>query len=103
LEIVGNKDHPAETIYKLFSREPVTDGLLSALFAERKQVERWQWQAYPILIPMSRWPPFQLSRGLYYVNAMESAVSTMETEVIASRNVVNLLKRDLYHPEFLKE
>jgi hypothetical protein len=34
---------------------------------------------------------------------MESAVSTMETEVIASRNVVNLLKRDLYHPEFLKE
>jgi hypothetical protein len=34
---------------------------------------------------------------------MESAVSTMETEVIASRNVVNLLKRDLYHPKFLKE
>jgi prenylcysteine oxidase/farnesylcysteine lyase len=94
LEIVGNKGHPAQTIYKLFSREPATDGSLSALFVERKQVERWQWQAYPVLSPMSPWPPFQLSKGLYYVNAMESAVSTMETEVIASRNVVNLLKRE---------
>ncbi len=94
LGIVGNKDHPAQIIYKLFSREPVTDDLLSALFVEQKQVERWQWQAYPILAPMSPWPPFQLSRGLYYVNAMESAVSTMETEVIASHNVVNLLMRE---------
>lgn len=94
LEIVGNKDHPSQMIYKLFSREPLTDSLLSLLFMERKQVERWQWQAYPVLTPTTPWPPFQLSRGLYYINAMESAVSTMETGVIASRNVVNLLKRE---------
>ncbi|HEX6988522.1 MAG TPA: hypothetical protein VF282_03580, partial [Bacillota bacterium] len=48
--------------------------------------------------PVSGWPPFRLGPGLYYVNAMESAVSTMETEAIAARNVANLLARDLAQP-----
>lgn len=94
LEIVGNKDHPTHPLYKLFSREPVADEVLNDLFVERRHVERWQWQAYPVLTPVSSWPPFQLGKELYYTNAMESAVSTMETEVMASRNVVNLLKQD---------
>jgi flavin-dependent dehydrogenase len=35
-----------------------------------------------------QWPPFRLGRRIYYANAMESAVSTMETEAVAGRNVV---------------
>ncbi|HCI82568.1 MAG TPA: hypothetical protein DHW02_23070 [Ktedonobacter sp.] len=92
--IVGNKDQPTSTLYKLFSRKPLEETILTDLFAERKQIEQWQWQAYPVLTPTTLWPPFQLSKGLYYINAMESAVSTMETEIIASRNVVNLLKQE---------
>jgi prenylcysteine oxidase/farnesylcysteine lyase len=44
---------------------------------------------------MPTWPYFRLAPGLYYVNAIESVVSTMETEAIAARNVVNLLMRDI--------
>jgi prenylcysteine oxidase/farnesylcysteine lyase len=82
------------TVYKIFSREPAGERLLSALFAERAQTERLAWRAYPVLAPLPLWPPFRLGHGLYYVNAMESAVSTMETEALASRNVVNLLLQD---------
>lgn len=67
---------------------------LRALSA-RLEALRLSWKAYPILRPAPKWPPFVLHPGLYYVNAMESAVSTMETEIIASRNVVTLLANDL--------
>jgi len=39
---------------------------------------------------MTEWPSFIIDEGLFYINAMESAVSTMETEAVAARNVVNL-------------
>lgn len=70
------------------------DGLLDTLFGERGETRRLTWQAYPLLNPTTDWPPFRLAPALYYVNAMESPVSTMETEAIGARNVVNLLIQD---------
>jgi len=58
------------------------------------EVERLVWRAYPVLKPSQQWPPFRLGRRIYYANAMESAVSTMETEAVAGRNVVGLLRQD---------
>ncbi|KAG9314696.1 hypothetical protein JVU11DRAFT_5503 [Chiua virens] len=40
--------------------------------------------------------PVKIDQGFYYVNAFEPFISTMETETIASRNVVDLL----LHEEF---
>ncbi|MDI3280453.1 MAG: FAD-dependent oxidoreductase [Bacillota bacterium] len=82
------------TVYKVFSRQELSEELLSRLFSLRVHTLRIVWQAYPILRPETAWPPFVLNRGLYYVNAMESGVSTMETEIMASRNAVNLLMKD---------
>lgn len=82
-------------IYKLFSREPVTEALLDELFSNRDVVERIRWEAYPVLRPSSDLPPFRLADGLYWVNAMEYAVSTMETEAVAARNVANLVAKDV--------
>lgn len=82
-------------VYKIFSRRAPDEALLDAIFARRREVRRRVWHAYPVLPPTADWPPFRLAPGLYYVNAMESAVSTMETEAIAARNVVNLLVQDL--------
>ena len=81
-------------VYKIQSSSAVDDGVLRALFSEVTDVRRHVWPAYPVLTPTIRWPAFRLREGLYYVNAMESAVSTLETEVVASQNVVRLMRED---------
>jgi len=59
-------------------------------------VFRKEWDAYPQLPPTTTFPPIRLDEGLYYVNAFEPFISTMETETIASRNVVDLLLRETF-------
>ena len=38
---------------------------------------------------MPEWPPFEIAEDLYYINTMESAVSAMETQAVAARNIAN--------------
>ena len=78
-------------IYKFFSREPLKESLVDEIFPGHEAVEQIRWQAYPVLRPSDDLPPFRLTEGLYWVNAMEFAVSTMETEAVAARNVANLV------------
>lgn len=82
-------------IYKFFSRAQLTEEFLDALFTRRDETLRHIWRAYPMLEPSSVWPPFRLAPGLYYANAMESAVSTMETEAMAGCNVALLAASEL--------
>jgi len=91
---IGRSSATRHPIYKVFSRETLTDEQISELFAKPSEVERFVWLAYPVLKPSQQWPPFRLGRRIYYANAMESAVSTMETEAVAGRNVVGLLRQD---------
>jgi prenylcysteine oxidase/farnesylcysteine lyase len=92
---IGASPTKRQPIYKVFSREALTDEQIAELFAKPSEVERIAWRAYPVLEPSQQWPSFRLGRRLYYTNAMESAVSTMETEAVAARNVVGLLNSDL--------
>ena len=91
---IGTSSTTRQPIYKVFSRERLTDALIAELFAKPSEVERLVWRAYPVLKPSQQWPPFRLGRRIYYANAMESAVSTMETEAVAGQNVVGLLRQD---------
>jgi prenylcysteine oxidase / farnesylcysteine lyase len=84
-----------QNIYRIFSRQKLTEDLLNKLFRERAETKSLVWDAYPVLTPAAAWPSFVLEQGIYYVNAMESAISTMETEVMGSKNVVNLLLKDM--------
>ena len=83
------------SIYKLFTRDPVPESLLDELFESRELVEQIRWEAYPVLRPTSELPPFRVADGLFWVNAMEYAVSTMETQAVAARNVANLVAAEL--------
>jgi prenylcysteine oxidase/farnesylcysteine lyase len=94
LGLVGASPEGA-LVYKLFSREPVAESLLDEMFTRRDAVEQVRWDAYPVLRPGADLPPFRLADGLYWVNAMEFAVSTMETEAVAARNVANLIVEQL--------
>mmetsp|Transcript_44532 Transcript_44532/g.112209 ORF Transcript_44532/g.112209 Transcript_44532/m.112209 type:complete len:533 (+) Transcript_44532:51-1649(+) len=77
--------------YKVFSRAPLSDQLLAQLFDNISWVHRSAFHAYPVLTPTPSMPTFRLHDGLFYVNALESAFSTMETEAIGARNVASLV------------
>ncbi|KAH7875610.1 Prenylcysteine lyase-domain-containing protein [Lentinula edodes] len=81
-----------EWVVKIFSESPVEDKWLQSLFNDQVGwVHRAEFDAYPKLPPTSSFPPVKLDHGLFYVNAFEPFISTMETETLASRNVVDLL------------
>lgn len=77
-------------IYKVFSRNKLDDAFFSKVFRDVQGSAHQEWKAYTVLSPMKEWPPFKINEGLYYINAMESAVSAMETQAVAARNVANL-------------
>jgi monoamine oxidase len=81
-------------VFKLFSREPLGDDLLGRLFRVVRKTERLVWQAYPKLSPLGLGAAFRLAPRLYYTSAMESIVSTMETQGIAGTAVANLVCAD---------
>lgn len=87
----------------------------ASLFAQiRLRLNIYQWDSYPKLPPMESYPPVKLGQGFYYVNSFEPCVtlfpifalpwlsslrfiSTMETETLSSRNIVDLLLDDLFN------
>ncbi|KAK2461697.1 hypothetical protein APHAL10511_006160 [Amanita phalloides] len=81
-----------EWAVKIFSKQPISDNWLEKVFHEKVGwVHRKEWESYPVLPPTSTFPPIRLDRGLFYINAFEPFISAMETETIASRNVIDLL------------
>lgn len=92
--LVRKPEEGVETEYlvKIFSQQEISDEWLANMFSGKVGwVHRKLWQSYPILPPTTSFPSVILDDGLYYVNAMEPFISTMETMTIASRNVVDLL------------
>ncbi|KAL0066558.1 hypothetical protein AAF712_006361 [Marasmius tenuissimus] len=82
---------------KIFSEERISDQWLNKTFNDQVGwVYRKEWDAYPQLPPTTRFPPVKLDNAFYYVNAFEPFISTMETETIASRNIVDLLLNELF-------
>jgi prenylcysteine oxidase/farnesylcysteine lyase len=88
---------PDQWSVKIFSKERISDEWLDKMFmGQVGWVYRKEWDAYPQLPPTTSFPPVKLDEGLYYVNAFEPFISTMETETIASRNVVDLLLNEAF-------
>lgn len=52
---------------------------------------RHVWDAYPELTPTTHWGPFEVDDNLFYTNSMERLVSTMETSMVAAKNVATLV------------
>ncbi|KAJ7101021.1 Prenylcysteine lyase-domain-containing protein [Mycena crocata] len=86
-----------EWVVKIFSKARISDEWLSKIFDRTVGwVHRKEWDAYPALPPTSSFPDVKLAPGLFYVNAFEPFISTMETETLASRNIVDMLLEDLF-------
>ncbi|MEZ3168832.1 FAD-dependent oxidoreductase [Halorubrum ejinorense] len=79
-------------VFALASREPSVPVTETDIFYDVTEVQTIPWNAYPEFTPRSDTAPFRLHPNVYYINAMEPVISAMETQVIASRNVWNLMK-----------
>ncbi|KAI0644039.1 Prenylcysteine lyase-domain-containing protein [Trametes meyenii] len=98
-----NANGETEYVVKIFSKKRVEEAWLERVFeGSVGWVLRKEWDAYPVLPPTTEFPPVKLAEGLYYVNAFEPLISTMETETIASRNVVDLLLREQFQSALCK-
>ncbi|CAO1636851.1 unnamed protein product [Sympodiomycopsis kandeliae] len=90
-------------LVKIFSLEPLSDVQLEQIIGQDSigWIHRQEWDSYPELHPTRTFPPIRPDQGLYYINAMEPLVSTMETSTVASRNAVALLLEHWYGLEFI--
>ncbi|KAI0699779.1 FAD/NAD(P)-binding domain-containing protein [Cerioporus squamosus] len=92
-----NAEGAEEWVVKIFSKQRLEDQWLREMFdGQVGWVLRKEWDAYPVLPPTVDFPPVKLADGLYYVNAFEPVISTMETETLAARNVVDLLMQEQF-------
>lgn len=67
---------------------------------DRTETHITRFYAYPVLSPIPETQPFppivlDESEGIFYVNAMETAFSTIETEMLSGKNVAQLVARSL--------
>ncbi|KAJ6501653.1 Prenylcysteine lyase-domain-containing protein [Mycena vitilis] len=86
-----------EWVVKIFSKARVSDEWLSKTFDGKVGwVHRKEWDAYPVLPPTTSFPDVKLATGFYYVNSFEPFISTMETQTLASRNIVDLLLKESF-------
>lgn len=87
-----------EYIVKIFSKARLDDKWLERVFGAGTVgwVFRKEWDAYPVLPPTMVYPEVRPAEGIYYVNAFEPFISTMETETISALNAVDLLLHDRF-------
>ncbi|KAF8203830.1 Prenylcysteine lyase-domain-containing protein [Pholiota molesta] len=84
-----------EWAVKIFSAQRLSDEWLNNMFQGKVGwVYRKEWDAYTENPPTLEFPPVKLDTGFYYVNSFEPFISTMETETISSRNIVELMLND---------
>ena len=96
IQKIGNN----ESIVTFTSTEPLPDDLFRDVFkSQSTAILEHQWKAaYPIFRPITKLPPTKLDKGLFYVNAIEPAISSMETSGVVSLNrCTNAKKRFAQH------
>jgi prenylcysteine oxidase / farnesylcysteine lyase len=86
-----------ESIITLTSTDPISNDFFRDIFkSQSTPVLEHQWKtAYPIFKPLTKVPPTKLDRGLLYVNAIEPAISSMETSALSALNCIQMLNHDL--------
>ncbi|KDN46629.1 hypothetical protein K437DRAFT_256136 [Tilletiaria anomala UBC 951] len=92
-----------EHLVKIFSADEISDEKLDELLGAGtvSWVLRKTWDAYPRLKPTREFPPLVADERLYYINALEPLISTMETSTISARNSAALLLQEWYGDEFI--
>ncbi|KAI9324988.1 Prenylcysteine lyase-domain-containing protein [Obelidium mucronatum] len=91
------------TVTKIFSSSRITDEFISQVYSRSDRIDRFEWDAYPILNPLytAEEMAVVLDNGVYNVNEFERAFSAMEGQTVASANVVQLMLDSWQQREFV--
>jgi hypothetical protein len=94
------QDDPHQhSLYKLFSREPLSFSTLSALFSpESSIVLTKKWWAYPLFSPPENTSlPFRMKsrHSVFNSSVLERSVAAMEVSAVSGRNAALLVQKDL--------
>ncbi|PPQ78875.1 hypothetical protein CVT24_012285 [Panaeolus cyanescens] len=88
---------PGIWIVKITSRSHIATRWLSEAFNGKIDwVHRHTWTV-PMMAPPTHLPHFKLAEGFYYLSGFESVISSMEGQVVAAQNVVNILWGDMFN------
>ncbi len=91
-----NKSTKDESLVTVTSTEPIGNDLLDDLFKKGRPILDHMWHAaYPIFKPIEKIPNTYLDKGLLYLNAIESAASSLESSTFAALNSIKTLKEQL--------
>jgi hypothetical protein len=78
------------------STEPIGNDLLDDLFTNGRSILDHTWKAaYPVFKPIQKIPSTCIDKGLVYLNAIESAASSLESSAFAALNGVRVMKEQL--------
>lgn len=91
LASLGDVEGLPGTVYELETPVEPTEDLLATLFERYEVVTTKSWEGFPRFDPGIAKPDFELARGLYYPNAIESLSTSMEFGALAARNTATLL------------
>lgn len=94
LSLIDHIEERGSYVYKIFSKEKLTDDFIrdiSGSWANISWVYRKEWYSYPKLRPTTNFTDFKVADGLWYLNGMETFISTMETSALAGANVAGLI------------
>ena len=85
-----------ESLVTISSPEPLSHNAFNGIFKDGGvPVLEHCWEAaYPVFKPVTDLPPTRIDKRLLYVNAVESAVSSMETSALSALNVVRMLAQE---------
>mmetsp|Transcript_48078 Transcript_48078/g.88590 ORF Transcript_48078/g.88590 Transcript_48078/m.88590 type:complete len:629 (-) Transcript_48078:131-2017(-) len=90
----GESEHGEPQMYRVLAHKKLTSEELTAWFPDSKgaAAHMEEWRALPKYTAPQSYRPFVLdANGIFYVSAMEQVGSTLETSLISSRNVTNLI------------
>ena len=89
-----NPSKSDETFVTVTSTKPLDDNLLDDLFKNGKTVLDHAWNAaYPVFKPTQKILDTCLDDKLLYLNAIESAASSLESSTLAALNAIKTIKQ----------
>jgi hypothetical protein len=91
-----NESTKDESWVTVTSTEPICNDLLDDLFKNGRTILDHTWSAaYPVFKPTQKISSTCLDKGLLYLNAIESAASSLETSTFAALNSIKTIKEQL--------